>query len=250
LRQTTQALLRVVGAGDLGQVELVEQRQLQRSLLDQLLHLRRLQGGDPGHALLLGERLQVGLRDHAPVDHEHDRPQPEAKPELLHLVEQRLVVVDATGEDLDRDRPPLRLADEPVDDLERAAAAVARETAGGKRAGEALEVGGRDVVEDERALAEVAAGKPGLDRRLTLPQPVHRRVELVGVDALDPKLLGQRRLRKRARAGELRGRLEHPLADHRQRVRALRRGGAVGCQGSPIPLDERRHGLSTPRPLG
>ena len=75
-------LARVVGACDLAQVLLVEERQLQRALLDQLLHLRRLQRGNPADPLLGGERLQVGLGDHAPVDHQHERRQAEAAAEL------------------------------------------------------------------------------------------------------------------------------------------------------------------------
>ena len=42
-----QPLARIVGRGDLGQVAIVEQRELQRAGLDQLLDLRGAQGGDP-----------------------------------------------------------------------------------------------------------------------------------------------------------------------------------------------------------
>jgi hypothetical protein len=57
-----QAFARVVGAFDLGQVLLVEERQLQRALLDQLSHLRRLEGGDPADPLRRGLPLSLSLR--------------------------------------------------------------------------------------------------------------------------------------------------------------------------------------------
>src|SRR5437899_2415327 len=46
-----QPLAQVVVAVDLGQVVLVEQRQLQRPIGHELFHLRRLQRGDPGGAV-------------------------------------------------------------------------------------------------------------------------------------------------------------------------------------------------------
>lgn len=78
-----------------------------------------------------------------PVDDEDDRLEAEAATQLRHLRAKRLVVVHAAREDLDRDWPPLRAADEPVDNLERAAATVTRVAELGERARAALEVGGR-----------------------------------------------------------------------------------------------------------
>src|SRR5207244_5255806 len=94
--------------------------------------------------------------------------------ELLDLGGQRLVVVEAAGEDLDRDRAAFPVAEQPVDDLRRAAAAVARVAEREQRTGAALEVGGGDVVEHVRALSQVAAGEPPFDPLLVLAQPIER----------------------------------------------------------------------------
>src|SRR5438309_1768766 len=99
-----------------------------------------------------------------------------------------------TLEDLDRDRAAVGGADEPVDDLERAAAAVARVAEPRQRARAALEVGGGDVVEDERRAGEMTARERLLDPPLAGKQPVERRVQLVLVRPLDRQLARERRL--------------------------------------------------------
>jgi len=88
----------------------------------------------------------------------------------------------------------------------------------------------------------VAARQPPLDPLLPLQQPVKRPVQLVGVNALDRELLRQRRLRERPRAGQLRARRQHLLADHRQHPRALRRQRAVEQPHQPEPTRHPEHG--------
>ncbi len=61
-----QPLARILLGGDLGQVVLIEQRELQRPLFDQLSDLRRLERRDPAGPLL-AQQLEVGLGDHPAI---------------------------------------------------------------------------------------------------------------------------------------------------------------------------------------
>ena len=149
--------------------------------------------------------------------------------------------MDRPVEDLDRDRPALAVQEQPVHDLQRAAATVARVAAAGEGAAAALEERGGDVVEDEAAACQVAAGEPALDRLLTREQPVHRGVQVVRVRPHHAELLRQRRLRELTGAGELRARREHPLADHRQGAVALLRGRPLEQARKPQPAGHRQH---------
>jgi hypothetical protein len=80
-----QPLARIVVRGDLGQVALVEERQLELARLHELRQLGRLERCDPGGALGLRQQLEVRLGDHAAVrDHDHAL-QREAHPQLLDL---------------------------------------------------------------------------------------------------------------------------------------------------------------------
>ena len=87
------------------------------------------------------------------------RRQPEPVFELVDLGGQRLVVVQLAGEHLDRDRPARLVAQQPVDDLRRAALAVARVAQRRQRAAASLEVGGGDVVEHQLAVVEMPAAR-------------------------------------------------------------------------------------------
>ncbi len=111
-------------AGDLGQVLLVKQRELQRAADQQLLDLRRFQRRDPAHPVSRGEQIDVGLGDHSAITH-HDHPL-QAKPRLQlgDLRAQRLIIMDLSGEHLDRDRAPGLVTQQSVNDLRRPAFAV------------------------------------------------------------------------------------------------------------------------------
>jgi len=74
---------------------------------------------------VLAERGDVGLGDHAAVAADNDPLEPDALLEPLQRAGERLVVMDAAVEDLDRDRTALRRAGEPVADLQLPLLAVA-----------------------------------------------------------------------------------------------------------------------------
>ena len=189
---------------------LVEERKLQLAPLQETLHLRGPEGRDEGKARL-PDRLQVGLGDHAAVDDEDEPAKAEALRERLQPIGQSLVVVQPSGEDLGRERPAKPVAEQAVDELERAPPAVARVAELGKRAGAALEVARGDVIEGVLAGAQVAPGEPPLDRLLALLKPVERPVEVVLVRPLKPELRGERGVGEAPRRGELRGRIEDAL---------------------------------------
>jgi hypothetical protein len=73
-----QPLARAVRQGDLGQVLLVQQRQLQRTLLDQLANRLVGQRRDPAQATMLLQLVNLRRRQQAPIlNHRHSlQPKP------------------------------------------------------------------------------------------------------------------------------------------------------------------------------
>jgi hypothetical protein len=146
---------------------------------------------------------------------------PEACLDPLQRRGERLVVVRRAVEDLDRDRPPLRRAGQPILDLQLPFLAVARVAERGQLALAPLQVAGGEVVEDEPARRQVAAGERGLDPLLLTEQPVHRRQQLRLARPLDGELLPERRKSELPRRRQLRAGAEQPLADQGQTEVAL-----------------------------
>jgi hypothetical protein len=107
----------------------------------------------------------------------------------------------------------------PVDDLQPAAHPVAGVADLARRAGAALERGGRDIVEHQRALAQVPGGQRVLDARLAGQQPVHRGVQVVLVAGFQAEQRAQRAGRglgaQPAGGGELGGSVDDRRGDHR-----------------------------------
>jgi hypothetical protein len=134
-------------AGDLGQVDLVEHRQLQAAFLDQLSHLRRLERGDERELGRVRDEGHVVFGADPAVGH-HDHPgEPEPLLELVHLRGQRLVILHIALERLDRHRPPVCVTQQPVLDLHPPALAIAVVIAEARqRAGAPLKVRGGDVI--------------------------------------------------------------------------------------------------------
>ena len=79
---------------------------------------------------------------------------------------------------LDRDRPPVRGADQPVVDLPASALAVPRVPQRGQWTAAALDVAGGQVIQHIPVGGQVALGQRALDPVLALEQPVHRSKQL------------------------------------------------------------------------
>ena len=84
-----------------------------------------------------------------------------------------------------------------------------------------FEIGRGDVVEQQRAILEVAAGQCGFDERLLAAQPVERGIDLLGGDLAEPQHLAQRMAGsggvQHSRGRQLGRRLEQTRDDQRQR---------------------------------
>ena len=137
----------VIG-GDLGQVLLVEQGQLERSVVGhQLLDSRGAQRGDPpvgagvwplGSVFQLVQRGDPRAGNHPPVtDHDH-LGQPELVPHHVRDLGERGRVAGAAGKDPHRDRAAFRVGEQPVLDLQFPFLAVPGVAAGGQRAAPAF----------------------------------------------------------------------------------------------------------------
>jgi len=170
LRQTIRRS-RVIGAGDLDQIALVEQRELQRAvILGEHLDVRGAQSGDPvepGRLQFLGD---ARLGDHSAITDQHHAAQAEALPQLVDLdLERARIGGIAPGlrrgrlEHLDRDRTALFSAQDAEDDLQFMGFAVAAVAKLRQRAAAPFQIGRGHVVEHQGALTQVAPRQLGLD---------------------------------------------------------------------------------------
>ena len=151
-----QPLAGKVRRGDLGQVLLVEQGQLERAVVGhEPADGRGAQRGDPPirvgvgagmvSAVQLVQRGDPGAGDHAAVpDHGH-LGQPEGVPHDLHDLGECDRVAGGPGEDPDRNRAAGRVGEQPVLDLQPAFLAVPGIAAGRQRAVRAFQPRGRQV---------------------------------------------------------------------------------------------------------
>jgi hypothetical protein len=180
-----QPLAGELGGGDAGHVALVEQRKLQGAALQERLDRRCAQGY------------------HAAVADHHHMLEVKALFEFVDLAGQGHRIDGVPVEHFDSDWAAVGCAEQAVSDLQRAPAVIASVAALGERAATPLHIARGDVVEHERAVAEMAFGQRGLDRGLALQQPIERSVELVFIDLADAEHLAEARSGgcRRERAG-------------------------------------------------
>ena len=234
-----QALAGIVGAGELGQVLHVEQRQLQRLGLDQGAHLHRPQRADPSEPRMALEVVDLDLCEQAPVADQHHPLESEVLAQLHDLVRDGVGVGGVARIGLDRYRASAWSAQDGIDDLGLGALAVAVVAKAHQRAGAPLVIAPAHVGEHRGAFVQVALGEPALDALLAREQPVHRLVEGVLVGVAQVELLGQRGGVPSPGGGELRGGVEQPLHDHGQDPVAL--GRAFGGD-EPVQAQAPGHG--------
>ncbi len=250
-----------IAGGDLRQVLLIEQGQLQRPVIGHQLPDRRgSQRGDPPvgvrplrAVLQQVQRPDAGAGDHAPVP-DHDHPgQPELVPRHLHDLGERGGVAGAAGEHPDRDGAALGVGEQPVLDLQLALLAVAGVAAGRQRAAPALHPRGRQVEQrhprrvDRRG--QVAGGQPCLDRVLPGAEPVHRRVDVISGRAGNAQVGPEGGVVPPGQRGQLGGGGHDPGDDkgHGQVPRPARRAqqggqaqpGGDGVHGGDVAVRQR-----------
>ena len=173
--QPAAGLFRVV---QFHQVALVEETQLQDTLLVQSLDVRGPEGGEP----IQPHRLQVGdpgLGDHAAVADHHQVRETVFVAQALDLRLQRGRVGLIAREDLDRYGTTLARRQQAVGDLLLALLAVAVVPEGRQRALATLDVGAGKVEQDQRALLQMPLCQLLLDRRLAIDQGVQGLVEVI-----------------------------------------------------------------------
>ncbi len=220
-----------LGRGDLGQVPLVEDRQLQVAAGSEPADRRSPQRGDPPQPRGPEVLADAGVGQHPPVAGHDDPREREAPGELLDPGGHGAGVGRVALEDPGGHRTALPVAEQGEDDLKLAAPAVAGAAALGRRALRALEVHRGQIAEHERAVLDMPGRQSPLDARLPPQQPVHRLAELLRRRVFGAELLARRvglRLGGEAPGGgELRAGVEDAGGDHRRRQGAHPRGTAV-----------------------
>src|ERR1700681_218893 len=179
---------------DLSQVMLVEQRQLQRAALDQLLNLDGSERRDPLQAFL-GLKVLADARrgEHATVADQDDLLQVKTLTQLADLRCDRGRIAGVAFEDLHRHRTTFRIGQQSEDDLQVATAFIARMPEACERAVAAFKVSGADVIKNQGTFGEVPFGESIFDALLPFEQPVEGAIKLGFLDCLvQPKHRSQR----------------------------------------------------------
>ncbi len=232
-----QAFARIVGAGDLGHVAIIEQRGLQRPTRGrELLNRRSSQCGDPIQTRRPQRLLDARAGQHAAVAHHDHALQLEALFQLVDLCRQRRRIGGVAFEHLDRDRAAVGRAHQPDDKLRPIGTVVAAVAMLRQFAAASFEIGGGDVVEQQRAILQMASGQRGFDERLLAAQPVERGIDLLGGNLAEPQHLAQRM------AGG--GGVQHPR--RRQLGRRLEQAGDDQGQrqiAAALRRPARQHGI-------
>ena len=232
-----QPLAGKLGRADLSQRVLVKQAQREVGAGPQLGDLGRAQRADePDLALLEVADLRVG--EHAAIAHDHGARDPEALRDGGRGGRHGRRVAAVAGVQLDRDRPSVRGADQPVVDLQAAAPAIARVADLRQRAAAPLHIRRGQVVEHVPVGGQVPARERALDPALALQQPVHRSQELALGHRPQVELVGQRGLAEAARCRQLRTRGQQPLADQRHAQIALT---AALAREQPLEIKRAQH---------
>jgi hypothetical protein len=213
------SLARKVGARDLGELLLVEQRELQGTSFDEFSNLWCAQRGDPFDARELFEVLfDAGRGDHASVAYQDNLL--EAKPfaQLVELRSKGGRITSVAFEDLDGDRAALGVAEQSENDLGSSSFAIAAVAQLSERTPTPFEVGRGKVVEGQCATGEVLSCEPVFDGLLPGEQPIHRLVEVVFVRVVHLQKLTERAglglVLEASRGGKLGARLDDPSDDH------------------------------------
>src|SRR5271163_4692694 len=93
---------------------------------------------------------------------------------------------------LDRYRAALGRTHQADDNLRPVGAVVTAVAMLRQLAAAPFEIGGGDVVEQQRTILQMAAGQRGFDERLLAAQPIERGIDLLGGDLAEPQHLAQR----------------------------------------------------------
>ena len=152
----------------------------------QLADRGRTQGRDPAQAFLADTR--PGERPRSPTSTTR------CNPKRLRILSTCAATVFGSRWSLRIPRPAIGQpcgAQQPEHDLQGAALAVAAVAAARQRAGVSLEITGSQVVQHKRVVTQMAPRQALFDTPLAPYQPVHRCVEFILVDGLQPQDLAE-----------------------------------------------------------
>ena len=249
-----QPLAGVVRVADLGQVDLVEQGQLQRPVGGGGRgDGGGAQRGHPAQPTEFAQRCDPRRGDHPAVADQGQLGQPEPVAHRGDGGGERGRVGGVAREHLHRHRPAVGVGEQPVVDLRGAAPAVPGVPDRRQRAAPAGHPRAGQVVERGAAGGQVPAGQLRLDRLLPVSEPVQRRVDLVGGRIGDTEVGGQGGVGPPPGGGQLARWLHHPGHHQRGRQvpfragRAEQAGKAEPASGAPhrghVPMRTRAHTL-------
>src|SRR5437868_12768609 len=111
-----QPLPGIIWRGDLGQILLIQQGELQSPLLHQFANRCALQCGDPSKAGMQLELVDLRLRQHSAISHHHHPGQSKLFSQLLDLIRYRRGVSRVSRIHLHGHRTSLAIGHHPVDD--------------------------------------------------------------------------------------------------------------------------------------
>ena len=193
-----------------------------------MLDRRSPQRGDPIQTSRAQRLLDARAGQHSAIAHHHHALQLETL-QLVDLRRQRHRIGGIAFEHLDRHRAALGRAHQADDNLRPVDAVIAAVPMLRQFAAASFEIGGGDVVEQQRAFLQMAVGQLGFDEGLLAAQPIERSIDLLGGDLAKPQHLAQRMAGRRGvqhpRGRQLGCRLDQACDDQGQRqiATALRR---------------------------
>ena len=199
-----QPLPGVVTMGDLHQIALIEQRRLDRPILDEGAHLVPLEGRDPPNpreSLLPSQFVDLPAAECPAIPHHRQSLHPERLAPPLHFSDECGRVGRVPRVDGRRHRTAPCIGQQT--ELHLQPRCLPAPSQGRQRARLAVVVNRRQVVKRQSPDLKMSARQLALNPLLAFAQPVKRCVQIVLVGVSDPELLGNRRCVPPPTGGEL-----------------------------------------------
>ena len=201
---------------------LIEKVECNHLLLEQGHHLAMSQGTDQLQILFVLQGLRSTLRDHPTITDEDDFLDPVVPFDFLNLVDHRGLVFGIACIDFHPNRAALSVTDEPDDNLLASLLAVSVVAEGHQLARLILpfKINAGDVIEDQLASVEMAAGQVLLNRPLALQELIHGLITVhIHIRwTLHTTELPQAGIGMVVAQGELTAGIDKASDDHRQRT--------------------------------
>src|SRR6266704_3541396 len=186
-----QPLAGIIRRADLGQILLVQQRELQGPLLHQFANRPAGQRRDPTNTRTLLEFVDLWLGEHPTIPNEHHPLQPKSLSQFLRLIVHRLRIARVARINLRSHRAPLAIGHDSIDNDRQPLLPIAVVTKLRQRTSAPFIKTARYVIEHQAALAQMASSQLLLNPFLPLQKPVHGLVEIILAGLSHPQLFGK-----------------------------------------------------------